>query len=433
MENQPRLNIGQSNKKRMRLWMIIGAVLLIAGLTAVAISLFGGHRIEGNEGVLALYDFSRTYEQGGEAATDGLYKTIGQRILNEAFEIGTDLEIEAQGISIMGLPMPRINGSLDIKYDKHDLGLKVKALGFDVIGVYLLGGDMVVDMGGSVQAQTIGTAPEGELPLEQRIALLLPNLPKGDAQQRVFEALAQSVPLDATHMEQASVFSQAQGAEVEAEAVVTQLDAQALSETAAALLAAMETDALLAVDVQAFYAPVAQYMGVDNAESALTQLAENAAEDTYLEWTVFRQDGVPLGYHAAIRYQGREFEWSLMAEFEGKTRFERVTARQGGGKTMTLAYNIDFEKSTLQGDIAAEGLTLEFEGTHNAQALTSNAYAITSALVVNGEVMGLLLSDATVDLRADIGFGDDLGTLAQTRGWRDIYEKEIKSGGIFVP
>lgn len=433
METEQHQIKGQSGKKKIRLWMIIGAVLLIAGLTAVVISLLGEKRIEGNEGVLALYDFSRTYEQGGEAAKDSLYKTIGQRLLSEAFEIGTDLDIEAQGISIMGLPMPRINGSLDVKYDKHDLGLKVKALGFDVVGVYLLGGDMVVDMGGSLSAQTVGTAPETELPLEQRIAQLLPKLPKGDAQQRVFEALAQAVPLEATRTLQASVYSQAQGSTVEAEAVVTQLDAQALSEAAAALLAAMEADAVLTADVQAFYAPVAQYMGVDDAVSALTQLAETAAEDAYLEWTVFRQEGVALGYHARVRYQGREYEWSLMAEFEGKARFERITVRPDDGKTMTLAYSIDLENGTLQGDISAEDLELEFEGTIEAQALTSNAYAITSALVVKGEVMGLDLSGATVDLRADIRFGEDLATLEQTRGWRNIYEKEIKSGGLLMP
>lgn len=434
MEIKPRLDEAKSSKKRIRLWIIIGAVLLAAGLTAVAISLFGGHRMEGNEGVLALYDFVRTYEQGEEAAADGLYKTIGQRLLSEAFEIGTDLNVEAEGLSIIGLPMPRINGNLDVKYDMQDLGLKVKALGFDVLGLYLIGGDIVMDVGGAVQAQTVGTAPEGELPLKERVALLLPNLPEAVAQQqRVFETLAQSIPMEATQSEQASVYSPKLGADVEAEAVVTRLDAQALSLTAASLLIAMEADAALGADVQAFYAPIARYLNEKDAISALTRLAENTVEDAHLEWTVFRRDGIPFGYQAAVRFEGREYEWSVMAEFEGKARFERVTVRPDSENTMTLAYNIDLENGMVRGEIAATDISLGFDGTLEAEAYTNDAYAIKAALLVSGEVPGIQLSDAKVNLRADIRFGSGLGTLEQTRGWRDIYEKEALRGGLFVP
>ncbi len=247
---------------KLRLWVWVCAVLFFAGLTSTAFALWGGHRLEGNEGVKALYEYVRSYDQNSKDISQGKPEELIKRLLEEPFETSTDFELEQEDLNIMGLPIPRLSGNVEAKYDLQDLGLKARFFWFEW-GLYLLGHEFVIDDLGKLQAAELPEAGlDAQMPLGERAAKLLPRLPDDDAaKKRVFEALAHSVPVNATHTEEALFYSPMDGRDTETEAVVTYLDAAALERTAAALIELMEEDANLSADISAMYAPLAAQFG----------------------------------------------------------------------------------------------------------------------------------------------------------------------------
>ena len=422
----------RNSKRTIRpAWIALALCLFVVAGFTVAIAVWGiepAPDAQQNPGVLALYEFIRSCEQNQSKVRQGLPGALHERLLDEPFEVETHIDLTADGLSVMGLPLSRVLAGIDIKYDMSDLGLKANVMGFPVAGAYLINQTLVLDIGDSAQAYSLGALPDGPMPLRERLGAMLPYLPDSEADRsRLVAAVAQAVPYDCSSELTADVYSPMDGKDVRMEAVYTQLDAQAISQTAAALLEQLIANPALSADMLAVLDPLMFMSGTAQADvlTSLQALAEGTPDDAALAWTVYRYDGQYVGCRFGVTREDEVIEWTVMAQFGASAQFGYWSAHVNGESVMDAEFGIDYQQGSISSDITLPDFYMSFRGAFEMGQRTRDDYYIKASLTISGEALGMVLTDAPCDIDMNIRFGE-LGTLAESRRWRDIYDKEWK-------
>ena len=163
---------GQPKKSRAWIWIAAVAVVVVV-CVVLAVVVFGGGGgsgdITGNAGVVSAYQFFAQQQEKQESMMGPVQKEIGKRLMEEPFEIASELEVASDSFADLGLPVSSITVDLDAKYDLKDLGVKVKAMGMEVLGAYVIEDDVVLDVMGQATSMPIDLPVETDLGKQMRL------------------------------------------------------------------------------------------------------------------------------------------------------------------------------------------------------------------------------------------------------------------------
>lgn len=412
-------------------WAWAALVLLVCALTVTAIAVWGGRQSGDNAGVAALYDFYREYAKNKDVQTQGPLAGLAQRLLTEPFEISVSATLASEDLKNVGVPIDSVPAALKIKYDKQHLGMQADALGFDILDAYLIEDSAVVETIGQTP-QVAAAIPkrdglDGEMTLEERLRAWLPFLPRdGLGFERLFNVLKSAVPQRCTTEQPGSAFSPKDNGFVNVTEVRTELDAKALSETAAAFSRHMDDG--LRAETQALVDGLAASFGLEAAdvETLLERLENQDFGDTALSWSVYRRDGHLIGAALTVLTGENRYVMTSMAEFEGQTSCEYAHLQANDADIFTADCRITMQGET--GTISAvvrlaDGNPISVDGTFDHNAYTRDACAVAADLKVSGVPINGRQVSACCRLDARIDVGEGLGSLKDSRGWQDIFNK----------
>jgi hypothetical protein len=269
----------------------------------------------------------------------------------------------------------------------------------------------------------------------------LPFLPKDDETvMGVLKALAASVPDKYTKTDKQNVYSPKDGSDVSMDAITTTLDAAALKEVAHNLEQNIKGDKKLSLNIQELIEGFTAFTGLDavTLDDMFARLDEAVssgdAEDISVSWSVYARDGKYVGMHVACSGVGSDTDYTFVSEFSGndnysytKTDIEGITA----GNNVRLSWQGD--KLTIEGDMTsgqgagADAVTQNISGSFEF-AKAGGGYTVKGDAAAKADVSGMAEGADTmsfdIGVEADIKIGGGLGTLKETKGWSDIYEKE---------
>lgn len=435
-------------KGKLWLWITL-AVLFVCGVTATVAAMLGiigasGGRdenkndgLKGNAGVVAVYGFFVEQQEARESQTGRIAKEIGKRLQEEPFEIVSELNVDMDGLDLPGIPLSRASIGFDAKYDMKDLGVKVSALGMEVAAAYVIDNNVVVDVMGEAGSKAIEgldlEAIKGSMSLKDRLHALLPFLPKNDGlAMGLLEALAASVPDKYTKTEKRDVYSPRDDKTVSMDAVTTELDAAALKDVLSNLKQYIENDKKLSRNIQQLLDTFTGFMGIEavTADEGFKSLDEALEPGSLsrISWSVYKRDGEYAGISFVYSGSDVSVDYTYMSEFSGNDNFTNIKADINGIPSQNR-YRSSWQgdKLTLEGDTSSDSLTQNisiavefFKG--------GGKYSVAGEMDVDADVSGITNSadnkSFDMEIDAEIRIGEGLGTLKETRGWSDIYEKD---------
>ena len=413
-------------------WMGAGLVLLVCALTALGIAVFNGagkappsvQESKRSEGVLALRDFFRAYNDHIEFQAAGTVRGLTRRLMNEPFEVSAQVTIETDALAALGVPLKRVPAQMDIKYDLRTAGVKVSAVGLSLFEAYMKENEASAVWLGAEPVVTelpAGNDMSGDMTLEDRIGMLVPLAP-AELLDKLLEELAQSVPEACTEQQLARAYSPKDKQDVNVTLIHTVLEDDALSTAASALSAQLKKDETLYAQLQQLTTQVAAQIGKNDItlDSLLTHLINRDNDGTSVTWKVFRRDQTPIGFSVRIVTRDAQVDVIRMAEFDGETSY--------GHTQMLLNGTEMFRADTVTQDDAGEysaravnaaGQTVSINGTFELIKLAENAYQLTADAVAEGLFGGAEDTAHTlIDARIDVGNG--LGMIAGSPEWQGI-------------
>lgn len=413
-------------------WMGAVLVLLVCALTALGIAVFNGagkapppiQESKRSEGVLALRDFFRAYNDHIEFQAAGTVRGLTRRLMNEPFEVSAQVTIETDALAALGVPLKRVPAQMDIKYDLRTAGVKVSAVGLSLFEAYMKDNEASAVWLGAEPVVTelpAGNDMSGDMTLEDRIGMLVPLAP-AELLDKLLEELAQSVPEACTEQQLARAYSPKDKQDVNVTLIHTVLEDDALSTAASALSAQLKKDETLYAQLQQLTTQVAAQIGKNDItlDSLLTHLINRDNDGTSVSWKVFRRDQTPIGFSVRIVTRDAQVDVICMAEFDGETSY--------GHTQMLLNGTEMFRADTVTQDDAGEysaravnaaGQTVSINGTFELIKLAENAYQLTADAVAEGLFGGAEDTAHTlIDARIDVGNG--LGMIAGSPEWQGI-------------
>lgn len=440
-------------KGRIWLWAALSVLFVCAVTVTVAAALGvigtsgggdGKHaELKGNAGVAAAYEFFSQQRERQDDQAGGVAKEIVRRLMEEPFEIESDLKVGMDGLSMPGIPLSDVSVGVDVKYDMKDLGVKVSALGMEVAGGYLIGNNVVADVMGQAGSMALEQADagalEGSMGLKQRLYTLLPFLPEDDGVAAgLLEAFAASVPDKYTKTEAQNVYSPKDGKEISMDAVTTTLDAAAIREVAGSLEERINGDAKLSREIKELTDGFALFTGTEAATTDdAFKLLDEALESgglSGISWSVYRRDGGFAGIRFVCTGSDVNVDYLFMSEFSGNDNYTYTKADiSGAASESNVRLGWQGNKFTMEGDVTAStGAGADSAAQHMSGAFEfvkqGDGYTITGDMTMQADAPGIIENTDTmtfdIGVEADIKIGGGLGTLKETRGWSDIYEKQ---------
>lgn len=418
---------GGSTSKR---WIWVLLILLAGAVALVVLSLFNRDGIQGNSGVIALYDFVRSYQKREIQARDEILQVISRRLKNEPFEITTDITLTADGMVAAGMPFSTIIAGVDVKYDINDFGIKADVMGFPIAAFYITEDKLITDAGGEIKTFDLTKSEsKSAAAIDNRDKTLLPKFFTDDASmQRVFRAAAQSVPENCSQTKTINVYSPMHKQLLEMGAVYTRMNTFDIKAAAAAFAARLKDDAALCADMQEVYEAARHLFGSEETDvySFFEKLAHNVDETAVLEFAVYINDGQYAGYSFSLENDSSSISFFLMAENDDSSEYGYISVHADGQTVFETKYGINYREKTLFGSVITKNFSLSFTGVYKTEQYTHQRYAIIGDLTVSGSIPGIEFSDSVCALRTNLSFGKDLEKLKDSSGWSDIYKKTWK-------
>ncbi len=422
----------QKDLMQGRRWIGVALVLLVCALTVVGIVIFGSKppmQNEGNHGVLSLYDFFREYAKNRELQSGEPIGTLTQRLMKEPFEINAQMTLESEGLKSLGIPLTSVPAELDVKYDLRDLGIKANVVGMDIFKAFVTDNRLVIEQAGrepSVAELPARADVSGDMPLGDRIRAFVPSLPEDAAMlERLFGALAQSVPKECTELQLGRAYSPIDGKDVNVTLINTTLDAEKLAQAAGTFAEKLKQDNALYEQMKELVAAASATFGTQGTtlDSLLAQLKSEDFKGVTLTWKVFRRDDTPIGLAVTVVTADAQYDLMQMAEFDDTASYEHAELSINGNEVLKADYSLKAEDKTgvLSAALhSADGETISIGGTFAIEPYTDNSHHIEAEL----DIIGKLFREeedtvhAVIDARADLGNG--LGMLVDSRQWEDI-------------
>ncbi len=440
-------------KGRLWLWITL-AVLFVCGVTATVAAALGvigtsgggdekkSGGLKGSAGVVAAYEFFLDQQEARESQTGRIAKEIVGRLQEEPFEIESELKMDMDGLNMPGLPLSSVSLGLDAKYDMKDLGVKLSALGMEVAGAYIIDNNIVADVMGQAGSKAIEQADEealkGSMGLKERLCALLPFLPKDDGlAMGLLEALAASVPDKYTKTEKQNVYSPKDDNETSMDAITTELDAAALKEVLGSFKQHVEGDKKLSRDIQQLLDTFTGFIGIEavTTDDGLESLNEaiESGELSGVSWSVYKKDGKYAGISFVCSGDGLSVDYIYMSEFSGNDNsiYDKLEM-DGTASQSRFRSSWQGDKLTVESDVTGSGAGADSLTQNISAALEfskeGGEYSVTGEVDMDADVSRITNTadniSFDIEIKADISIGGSLGTLKETRGWSDIYEKD---------
>jgi hypothetical protein len=446
-------------KRRKKAWIwITAAALILCAAAAVALFVLQGalvfREIKGNAGVVALYDFAIEQGKAQYGLNTGLMKEISGRISSEPFEINSQMKIEAD--KLVGTMIDNITVGFDAKYDMKDFGVKVNALGIDVLGAYVIGNDLVVDsMGKAGSLKFNGEGLDRSMPLGKRIKAILSFLPD-DA--NIFIDLAEkaaiAVPDEYTSTDKEQVYSPKEDKKVLMNVTSITLDAEAVKKVIGNFREGLEKDKALSRKIQNMVDDFTEFAGMGPAKLSswmdeLGKLTKSEdIKDANVKISVYQRQGKYAGVYISFSSGDTKAEITYMNEYDGNELYSNTAYNINGVRQETLYhYTYLGNRVKLSGTMTqtqGEGLSstmATIEGTIEYAKSGANEYKLTGEISVNGDIQSDLQDignslSFTMGIDADIKVGGGLGTLKDDVRWNGVYDEKWGSieemfGGLF--
>jgi hypothetical protein len=445
-------------RSRRKAWIWITAAALACAAAVCLIFAFssepGYREIKGNAGVVALYDMLLEQQKAQESLSDGLMKELKQRIGSGPFEISSEIKLNTDSFSNAGID--NITIGFDAKYDMKDFGVKLNALGIEVLGAYLIGNDVVIESMGKAGSLSLSAdIPDKSMPLGERIKALLPFLPENtDIFVDLLEKVSLSVPDEYTKNDKEQVYSPKEEKNVLMSVTTVTLDAEAVKKVIGNFKDGFEGDRVLSRKIQNTVDSFTKFAGLDAASiedwlSELGRLAQSEdIKDINVTLSVYQRQGTYVGADISFSSGDTNGEVTYICEYSGKEEYASSVYNINGVKQETMYHYIyQGNKVKIDGSItAAQGESLgntmqTVDGTVEYVKSGANEYKLAADLSVNGDIqsdlqdIGKSLS-FTMGINADIKTGNGLGTLKESSDWNGIYNEEWGSlddlfGGYF--
>lgn len=450
----PNSNEGKKKSKTW-LWILIAAVIVCASAVVVmdVLGVFGTKKMPGNAGVWALVDFSDQQAQMQEEMIGPAQKEIGDRLMQEPFEVDSQLSFSSDAFQQAGIPFNKISLDAKAKYDLKDVGIKLTMLGMVDVGAYLIEDDFVMDVMGEAASVPIDLPIKEDLgdsmSLKDRIKAFLPFLPEDDKLLRdVLTQLALSVPDEYTKEETVDVYSPMEDDEIEVKAITTKMDKDELRDVIDTFVEGLDENDKLKDDLQDFIDEITRFFSledvdIDDGLAEINTKEFDEMEDFELSWSVYRLNGKYIGVEVKVELKETSNQLVYMAERDGNDLYmsSKISGDDVGNQDtqQKITWNgdkmlFDSKHTMSSTDINGEEqiVDVKVSGTVETEKDSDNEYHVEMFFEVetdsdqlgqlNTKMPEVVKLEFSID--ADCLFGDDLGTLEDSKDWEDIYDKE---------
>ena len=434
-------------RRRRGLILSLIAVLLAAVITVSAVLVLNTpYRLRGNPGVVAAYEYACEYMKQGESLTGG---TVGADIVKrlgaEPFEIECALSVASEQFEDSGIPLKSIPVGIDIKYDMTDFGLQISAMGFQVLGAYVIGDDFAVDIAGEAGSTQIDLPIEADLDepmaLTERFAAFLPFLAEehNELYFRILEAFAQSVPDEYTDTYTLDIYSPAAGKDINTLVVETELDSSALAEVIRSFAGLLRDDEELVVEIQTLADEVTEYFDLKPTDiiqmlDEMARVDESDIAGAELSWQVYKREGRYSGM-SVTAYQPDTGTMTMLSEFHNNIFYTSERIESDGITTESYTVNtVDGNRIEIEAETTSTAefmsSTIQQSGSVEYARVGADEYTAELEMTINqaSTYTDDDIDDTRInaDLTGDIEFqfGSDLKTLKESPGWNDIYGEE---------
>lgn len=447
---------GEKKKSKVWLWIVIAAVILCASAVVVmdVLGVFEPKELRpGNKGVWAVVDFFDQLTEMEEDMKGPAQKEMGDRFMKEPFEIDSRLSFSSDAFKQAGVPFDKISFDAKAKYDLKDLGVKLTLLGMVDIGAYLIEDDLVLDVMGEAASMPIELPIEEDLganmSLEDRIKAFLPFLPEDDKLFKdVLTQFALSVSDEYTEEETVDVYSPLEDEKVEVKAITTTLDKDELREVLDTFAKGLDENEELKNDLQDIIDEITRFFDLEdvNIDDGLEEWDTQGFDDMdnfEFSWSVYRLNGQNVGFGMKIEIEDTINEMFFMVERDDNDIYTstEITGEDFGNQEIQqkITYNGDkmlFEskQKVTSTDFNGEEQTVKVEisGTMEIEKDSDDEYHMEMDFEFVGDMdqTAQMQSDMPESISisyyidADCLFGDDLGTLEESKEWKDIYDKD---------
>jgi len=431
---------GLVGTKRRRLFIWIAAAgLMAAALCAVGIALLRELvKPPVNLGVVAATQYVTEYRIDRGTLTGGAPKTLGQRLMTEPFEIEADITLSSDDLPTLGLPVKHLILGLDAKYDLKDLGAKLRVLGLEYAGAYLIGDEVVLSVPDGVYGTTLGLPVETDLSqsmgLEQRAMSFVPFLMKDEAfYTRLADMAAQSVPENCTRVYADSAYSPMDKADAEMTVVETTLDEAGIQAVIAKMDTLLQGDPQLRGQAETMLLKAADFYGLNitSLNDWLGKMTDGSAiaDDFQLCWRVYERQGRYVGLTVQTSQGNTATEWRMMSELKGRESYENLVLTVNDEMLMSADYTAVYDGNHLTLDGAFHPEAARVFNIRADVTLESNgdAYRLTGTVDIDGPVLSASGGKLSTAIDADIRAGDGLESLKDSKDWKDVYEETWNS------
>lgn len=431
-------------------WIIIAAVLACAAVVTILLISGPGPKsfeLTGNAGVVAAYDFLSEQQSNQNKLTGALMKELGERLAKEPFEIESELGMDMGDTVSSYLPLDNITLGIDAKYDMKDFGVKISALGMEVLGAYLIEDNVVVSLVGRTGSMPV-EVPEGvnitkNMSLKDRIKTFLPFLPEDDEiYLAILQKAADSIPDKYTVTDTAQVYSPKDDKEVRMDVITTTLDQQALKDVIGKFAGELKDDKKLSRQIQDTIDSFTDFAGLESLkiDEVIKEIEDSADSDVLkdikISWSVYRRDDSYVGINVDISGPDTTFKYTYICEFDGNDMYSS-TSEDINGVTSKSENKTTWQDNKIR--FKGESDTKISEGTGNSTYLIEGSieftkpggdeYAIAGDFTLDGDAFNDILNSGkgmSYDMKLDatIKVGGGLGTLKEDRDWDDIYKEE---------
>ena len=447
----------QRARRRRHVVVSLIALLMAALLTVCSVLVFlNPYRLTGNPGVVAAFEYFRSYARQSKKAGSRIGQEAFARLAEEPFEIDCGLNIASDQFETLGVPLHSIPLDFEVKYDLIDLGIKIKAMGIEAVGAYVINDDFVLDIGGFTGSAPIDAATDTDLSesmgLVQRIAAFFPFLVEDHTAlyMKVLQVLAQSVPDKYTDTYTLWVYSHTAQKDVKTVVTETSLDAGAITRVIGGFARRLRDDEALCEEIQALFDEVTDCLGMDDVDlddiiDQLRGIDESDLTGMALSWEVYQRQGCYNGLSVTFQPSGDETV-TLLSEFSGNVFYtsecvstpyvttetwskmicdgnradtESKTTTTSEYMSETMVQTVSVEYSRISRDEYAADLDMNMEIAYaysdDQSDNMSAAYLDDMAITVN------VLGDM------EFRFGSNLKPLKESFGWKNIYKEDWES------
>ena len=440
---------GGRKKGRAWIWVVVAVVIACAAVATVLA--VGRTNTTGNAGVVALYQYYQNQQTEFEKRQSNAQKEIGEKFKTEPFEINAEMDVKSDLMNELGLPVESVQVDAAVKYDLKDLGVQLNAMGgFVNVDAYVIGDEFVAEFLGQAGSTKIDLPIEADLDdnmtLDQRFKAFLPFLPEDDALlMDVLQQVALSVPDKYTETSKKDVYSPMDDDDIEMSVITTSLDADALREVIENFEENMKKNEKLTDELQDMIDEFTAYFDLDDVdlEQGLEDMVNDSddIDDILIEWSVYQRDGSYVGVHIYMENEDMDvIDYTDMCEFDGQHAWKKIVfSTEDMVEDASIIYEFNGDEMTFKSEIAMESsigevyeqnMKMTIDAAFLVEKEDDGEYFITMDADYNIEDMtgksGLPDNRLPMSISAEVEclFGDDLGTLKDSRDWGDIYDME---------